>query len=685
MMRRFSCTAILIALCAPAAAAEMPFEEAWKATASYEYGQDMAGLLAVEREVIRAMGSPETRAACAARLAGLLEAEGTTPAGRQFLCLQLRQIGTPAEVPVLARLLAREDTSQMARLALEAIPGEASLQVLRAALNSLEGELRLGIIQSLAARRDEAAVAELIKLAGSADPADATAAAAVWALGNIGGPAATDYLQARAADAPGPLAIGIAVPLLRCADHLAKAGEKQRAAQLYELLSRREQPAGIRRAALAGQLALQETPGDPQQAAATILAWFAGDDPQQREIAAARLGALGDEQLEGLASQQGQLPDAARAALLELLALRGSQQARPMILQAAASDNPQLRRAGIRAMGLLGDPATIPSLIDALGGESEVSAAAQQALAAMPRQQIETALLAALKDRPAARPAVIELLKGLKCYEAIDPLIEIARDDDPAVYEIGLDGLRGIADPDSHDVPRLLRLLAATKPGKHRDEVEKTVLIVCEKLPAGQDRAVPVLAALPGGQAAAPEYLPLLGRLGGPQAKQIITASLSSSEAAVKDAAVRGLCNWPDATVAEQLMDLASDSANRAHQQWALRAYVRVVSLPSERPEAQTLEMLQAAMQRAEQPDDKRLILARAGTVRTMAAVDWLAGYLDQPELAQTACESIVELAHHRFLRQPNMARFRPLLERVASISRNAEIVERAKRYQLGL
>jgi hypothetical protein len=107
--------------------------------------------------------------------------------------------------------------------------------------------------------------------------------------------------------------------------------------------------------------------------------------------------------------------------------------------------------------------------------------------------------------------------------------------------------------------------------------------------------------------------------------------------------------------------------------------------LPSDRGDDQTLQLLQSAMRLADKAEDRQLILTRASTIRTMAAVDWIASYLDQPELAQTACESLVELAHHRFLRQPNMDRFKPLLQRVSQISQNPDIVDRANRYQLGL
>jgi hypothetical protein len=264
--------------------------------------------------------------------------------------------------------------------------------------------------------------------------------------------------------------------------------------------------------------------------------------------------------------------------------------------------------------------------------------------------------------------------------------VEIAANADPSAYGPALEGLRGIADPDKTDVPRLVKLLLGSEAGKHRDEVEKTILIVCEKLPADADRSALVLASLAGvDRSESPKYLPVLGRLGGSKALAMIAASLDDPNPAVREAAVRALCNWPDAQVADRLLKLAAESENQTYRRWALRAYIRVVSLKSERPEAETLAMLQNAFKLADGADEKRLVIERAATVRTMEAVAWIATFLDNPELAQAACGSIVELAHQRFLRHPNMDSFGPILEKVGKTGKDPDVVERAKRYRLGL
>lgn len=660
-------------------AAEMPAQDAWKALPKYEYGQDMAVLLAIDRAVIQAMASPETRSACAQRLAALLVSEEATLAARQYICLQLRQVGTPAEVPMLARLLAEPETSEMARHALQTIPGRESSAALRGALTTLKGRALVGVVNSVAARKDGLAVTALQRLADSQDKQ--VASAALRALGNIANDQAATFLTSRAQKAGRPTPQDLTVSLLRCAHAAVGSGKTESAKAIFETLSQTGQSTGARRAAFEGLLRLQG-----QQATATILAWFADADRDRRLIASGHLQSLSDEQLDKLLARLGDLSDTGQLAVIELATSRRGQDMLPMVLSMAQSDKPELKLVGVRCLGMVGNASHVALLVDMLSAGDALTEAAQDALVNLPRKEVTAALLDALNNRPAIRIPVIAVLVKLKCYDAIDPLVEIAAQPDPTVYDPALDGLRGIADPDKTDVPRLVKLLLKTKPGRHRDEVEKTILIVSEKLPAKADRSELALAALAGvDKSESPKYLPLLGRLGGVKAHTMIRPVLSSTDPNVKEAAVRALCNWPNAHVADELLDLATHSENGGFRRSALRAYIRVVTLKSDRPEAQTLAMLQNAMKLAGTADDQRLAVQRASTIRTMETVTWIAEYLDDPQLGQTACESIVELAHHRFLRHPNMKHFGPILEKVGRISKDSAVVERAKRYRLGL
>ena len=147
----------------------------------YQAGQDQKALLAMNWVVINSMNDPGQRAATAARLAKLLEDPATTADARQFICAQLYQVGTEAEVATVAPLLLDPATSDMARLFLERVKSEASSAALRAALDKLEGRPLIGVANSLSIIGDEASVAKIIALTKSQDAAVALPPGGRWA------------------------------------------------------------------------------------------------------------------------------------------------------------------------------------------------------------------------------------------------------------------------------------------------------------------------------------------------------------------------------------------------------------------------------------------------------------------------------------------------------------------------
>ena len=304
------------AMCGHVAGAEQDaVEDAWKTLPTYEYGQDMATLLKIDGAVIDAMATPESRESCAARLARVLTSDQTTLAARHYICLKLREIGTRNEVPVLAKMLAEPDTSEMARQALQVIPAPEAGKALRESLATLEGELLVGAINSVAARKDVDAVSELKRLSASED--QHVAEAALWALGNIPDQDAASFLLACFSSASLPTPRKLAVPLLRSAAYLKDTGNIASAKSIYTQLSREAQCTGVRRAALEGLLQLES-----EQLSSTVLSWLADSDSDtmRQTVALGHLHALSPEQLDQLLKRLEKLSPSTQMAVIELAA-----------------------------------------------------------------------------------------------------------------------------------------------------------------------------------------------------------------------------------------------------------------------------------------------------------------------------------------------------------------------------
>lgn len=158
-------------------------EPAIKALAKYKFGDSREPLTVVEDLVRASAPSPEQGAYIAAQLASHLKG-GSTFECKQFVCRQLVFVGTADQVPVLAKLLTDDKTTNIARYALEVIQGPEADDALIKALPKTSDAAKVGIINSLGTRRSAKAVDVLHGFSGSSNEAIATAAKA--ALTKIG-------------------------------------------------------------------------------------------------------------------------------------------------------------------------------------------------------------------------------------------------------------------------------------------------------------------------------------------------------------------------------------------------------------------------------------------------------------------------------------------------------------------
>jgi HEAT repeat protein len=225
-------------------------DQAFEALKTYDWGTDRKVLNPIDEEITVTYGDAAKRRELETRVAAVLDAEVSLPA-KQFICRKLVLIGTAQSVPTLAKQLANEDLSHMARYALERMPADEATVALREALPTAKGELKIGVISSLGVRQDEASVAPLGALISDSDVAVARAAAT--ALGLICSPTAAKALAASKPNAE--VASSVVDAKLCCAEALLASGSKGEALQLYKSCATGDPPKHVKLAATRGMLA----------------------------------------------------------------------------------------------------------------------------------------------------------------------------------------------------------------------------------------------------------------------------------------------------------------------------------------------------------------------------------------------------------------------------------------------
>jgi hypothetical protein len=252
-------------------------------------------------------------------------------------------------------------------------------------------------------------------------------------------------------------------------------------------------------------------------------------------------------------------------------------------------------------------------------------------------------------------------------------------DNDPAVRTAAMAALGQLAGPEH--IRGMVDGVLKAKKGPERDATERAIMFVCARIADAERRAEPLLAAM--GQLAQAEQmamLPTLGRVGGGAALKVIESAIADPSR--HDMGVRALCNWPDASIAPRLIELVNTDEHAEHRAMTLAALIRVAPLPDKRTDSERLELVQKVMAMCTDEDQRKLVLRRASAIRTVETLRFVLPYLDQPPYAEQACETVVELAHHRALREPNKAEFHQALDKVIATSQDAIVLDRANRYK---
>jgi type 1 glutamine amidotransferase len=218
---------------------------------AYDWGQSRLALTKVSEIIRKAHDDKAELAKIEKALLGVLESDAKR-AGKQYVCRELSIIGTEQSISVLAGMLIDEETSDMARYALERIPGTAVDEALRGAVRKAKGKAKIGIVNSLGVRGDRRSVRPLSRLVTGKN--EELAAAAAAALGRIATPQAAEALAAAKDKTEGKVRLAVLDSYLKCADKMVADGQKAEALAIYKALGKADMPKPIRTAAVTGMI-----------------------------------------------------------------------------------------------------------------------------------------------------------------------------------------------------------------------------------------------------------------------------------------------------------------------------------------------------------------------------------------------------------------------------------------------
>jgi HEAT repeat protein len=607
---------------------------------TYKQGQNDEIILKLNDYIRKHRKSPESRAVCEEELLFFLDSDSTLEA-KMEACRHLRIIGSEKSVPVLEKKLLKKETTDMARYALEKIPGISAEKALLNALSKTRGEIRRGIISSLGQRKVADAVTPLGMLIHGSDVESAFAA--VTALGWIATPEAVEVLVETLSTAKGNFKAQAASSLLKCAEKFQLQEHHKKAAEIYNALLSADIPASLRWAAGRGKIL---TGG--AKAGQMILDILKSGD---KEMYTPAIGMISDDfddsSLKAVCNRLPELPVENQAQLLMVLSRFQRPEVLAVVKDAVKSQEKRVRIAALEALCSLGD-ASMVNFFSLYAAESTgvEQSTARKSLWNLKGEGVDQAVLAGLEknSHPQLRNELIRCIEERRIKEGQPVLFTIIRDAEPENRIQAMKALKVLAE--LSDLSRLINIMLEAKIEREQNEMTATIVAVAGKNREPHNRGAAVVAMLPEvkdvrGRAA---LYRTLGKIGDDSTLAVLRLALAEKNEDIRDAAIRALSEWPTLTARDDVFRIAKVSDNPTHQVLTLRALIRMIGMEEFRLPQAAVESLKAALKIARRSEEKKTVLGMLPKFACRDALELAESMLEDKDVmseAQAAVDKI--------------------------------------------
>jgi HEAT repeat protein len=638
-----------------------------KKAQDYDFGQSREPLVELEKLIRDFGGQPGPLAMIERQLLGQLRSKASAGL-TDFICRQLSLIGSEQAVDVLIPMLTNPKVADMARYALERIPGAQVDQKLRSSLKQVPEATRVGIVATLGVRQDKKAVSVLAQYLTEDDAQLATAVAA--ALGRIGTPEAGAALLEKKDQVAAGVQQRLLDALLSCAEQLLDQDKPAEAAKLYEQLSQVENSRVIRIGALRGLAEAQ-----PQDLGKLIVSVLEEEDRDLIPTALSLVARMEDDaQIRQVGEKMADLSTSDQVRMLASMAQGGSPAALAYVKNAAKSRDPSVRSGALRALAVLGDASCVGILANA-ATQADLQRTARESLYRMAAPGVDDEIIRLIKasDESAVQVELIQSVSARGIDTAAPVLLTAVQNRNRAVQRAAFKALAVLGRP--QDIPVLTGMLMA----RPQRAIEDALVAIAETHDKEDSVAESVLDQADTASATAKQaVLRVVTRLGEDRGLAFVEQQVQATNLQVRTAAVRALSSWSTRTPMPLALRIAKDDDNLTRRILAFRGYVTMTVLPSDESAEQVFAALARAMAIAARDEEKKMVLSALPKAPCKAALDFAQQQLKDPQLRAEAQTAIVGICDGLVGSDPSAVR--EVLTKLLKGKMNKNVEDAAKR-----
>ncbi len=583
-------------------------------------------------------------------------------------CQQLGEFGTEEAVPALDRLLNHDILSAYARAGLERIPGTEASAALRDALGQTQGKFLIGVINSLAALRDERAVTALIALTRNSDPE--IVKAALLALGRISNDEALPIVRQALISGPQVFRADAAAACLLAAENQLNQGKADIAKALYDAVRGAQVPASYRIGATHGAIVSRKS-----DRVAFLIEQLRSEESAIRDVALLTIREIPSDAL--ATALNAELEGAQSDIQIQLMtALKDCHNAQSLqvIRAKVQSDDPGVRLVALRVLAAIGGPYDASTFLGAMRDRlsAEELSVAVSSLEQMEGAEVDELILEAVRssNEPQNSVQLIRLLSKRNVTGATDELLGHATSSDQNVSIAAFQALKALASLD--ELPRLIALTKECGDDSVRDAAASAVYGACKNNESvGQSGAL-VLKELKTSTVTIEKesWIRVLTLLGYAEALPTITVALQDTNQKLVQSTISHLSGWPDPAPIDALFDVVEGDSISSLRRQALVAILQLATTAADRSMATDEELIiwfHRANKAVQTVGEKRLLLSGLGRVKHIESVRLSASYLGDTEVTTEAIFAIVNAAEP-LVKGPDHRAVQAVLKRISGV-----------------
>ncbi|MCP5064028.1 MAG: HEAT repeat domain-containing protein, partial [Ignavibacteriae bacterium] len=440
-------------------------DESFNEISTYEIGQDRSNITKFSQLVDSLSKGKENRAIAEENILDFLKTDATF-ASKQFACRELRIIGSEKSVSTLTEMLLEDKTTNIAKYALENIPGKVIDETLIKMLPKASKKVKLGIINTLAVRKSELSVSTFGDLLESEDSDISITAAS--ALGKIANKECAKYLGKSLNTSNIPLKNVVLDSYLLCADELVKNNNDLEANKIYTELLNQNLSTSIKQSSLVGIINTSRNKSEE------ILKRINIEPNELKFIPISKIRELPENvNLNSYTELLSSLESTNQIQLLSVFEDRKDKSVKPFVLETLRSDIKQVRIASIRTLANIGDETDIIRLAKVAANETGDEANyARSALNLLNGNIVNQTIVTSIAS--SENKVKIELIKAVgtrSIKSALNNIIEYANSNDKKLQSETLSSMSEISGIE--ELPFLLNIITAQKNNSDRKKVER--------------------------------------------------------------------------------------------------------------------------------------------------------------------------------------------------------------------